>query len=196
MLMERCSFLSLIFYLVLISYPFFNISDYILFYYIASKCWEKWSNYFCSFLNNFKGIRGIESHNSRISDRRVKLRDRGLLPSTNLLSRSALYKQYLKMVPRPFRVQNQEEIELFFYSIYGRPFNYILDEYDNGVLLDYGKQLEFLNKPRLKQSHIKLLLLVLSRCKERDVRDMWREIFSHLRKVYSVDVTFVLASNM
>ena len=100
------------------------------------------------------------------------------------------------MVPRPFRVQNQEEIELFFYSIYGRPFNYILDEYDNGVLLDYGKQLEFLNKPRLKQSHIKLLLLVLSRCKERDVRDMWREIFSHLRKVYSVDVTFVLASNM
>ena len=99
------------------------------------------------------------------------------------------------MVPQPFRVQNQEEMELFFYSIYGNPFNYLLDEYDNGILLDYGKHLEFLNKPRLKQSHTRLLLLVLSRCRERKVRTMWRELFSQFRRVYSVDVIFVLQNN-
>lgn len=100
------------------------------------------------------------------------------------------------MIPRSYRIDGHRELELYFYSIYGNPFNYMQDEEGLGRLLELEQDIHILNQPRQKQQHTKLLLLVLSKCKQMMVRDKWREIITSFRIIYPIDILFVLSSNM
>lgn len=105
------------------------------------------------------------------------------------------YQTYLNVVPPFFRVCDLCQLELKMKKRYGPPLVYRTVSDRNYPTIPYGKEMGYLNVPRISQSeHYLLLIMVASGAKEVERRALLRDFYQRLNPK-SVRFIFITASN-